>query len=252
MILLSLLLLASSLYAQPDTIIYYDANWKPRVFKDSASFYRVIIFDADSKPVGEVRDYYITNTLQWKGRLLSVDPDIMDGRCVWYKENGEIQNVAFYREGAEIKIADSIAINGYAYVEDPTEWLKMLSNEWKVELGMDRETGFFIHKTGRVLYGRQEYDYALNFWQLATYIRREMGLESDLARSMNNIGLTYYNKGNLEKALEYHFQAKEIRERLDLNTGLASSLNNIGLLDFGQQCCVSVPWECFKDRKVLV
>jgi len=72
--------------------IYYDEDWKV-CNKSNADYYRLITFDENGKPLGKVKDYYITGELQWEGYFSYVDKydnskDINEGHCIWYHKNG--------------------------------------------------------------------------------------------------------------------------------------------------------------------
>ncbi|MEZ4951247.1 MAG: hypothetical protein R2784_17960 [Saprospiraceae bacterium] len=89
------LLMNFSLSAQVKTTekIFYDENWKV-TNKSNAYYYRIIDIGKNGKPIGTVKDYYITGELQWEGYLSHVDrydnaKDIIEGRCIWYYKNGK-------------------------------------------------------------------------------------------------------------------------------------------------------------------
>lgn len=82
----------------PKTTIYYDLDWHPTQFKEDAFYYREVRLQ-NGVPVGYVRDYYISGKLQWLGKLRQMDPDIPDGTCIWYYENGNKQKECIYTNG---------------------------------------------------------------------------------------------------------------------------------------------------------
>lgn len=80
-------------FGQSQEKIYYDENWKV-CSKSDADYYRLITFDEKGKPLGKVKDYYITGELQWEGYFSYVDKydnskDINEGHCIWYHKNGK-------------------------------------------------------------------------------------------------------------------------------------------------------------------
>lgn len=82
-----------TLFGQTQEKIYYDENWKV-CNKSDADYYRLITFDGNGKPLGKVKDYYITGELQWEGYFSYVDKndnskDINEGHCIWYHKNGK-------------------------------------------------------------------------------------------------------------------------------------------------------------------
>jgi hypothetical protein len=73
--------------------IYYDADWRATT-ADNAAYYRLITLDAAGKPVGLVRDFFITGEKQWQGYVSHFDPednanDISEGLCTWFHKNGK-------------------------------------------------------------------------------------------------------------------------------------------------------------------
>lgn len=73
--------------------IYYNDNWDAVDIKKQASYYRLIEFDEEGElSKGQiVIDYYINGVKQFEGGVLSIEPDILDGECVFYHKNGKIQ-----------------------------------------------------------------------------------------------------------------------------------------------------------------
>lgn len=92
--LLILILVGQVALGQKQEKIYYDKEWQVVQSPSKAEYYRLITFDANGKPVGIVKDYYLTGELQWEGKMLFVDKydntkDRSDGRCIWYHKNGK-------------------------------------------------------------------------------------------------------------------------------------------------------------------
>jgi len=73
------------LFAQSDSIIYYNHYWKETT-RDSAAYYRI----AEQKgKIFHVRDYYMSGNLQMEGDYSSLKPEIQNGYFKWYFENGQ-------------------------------------------------------------------------------------------------------------------------------------------------------------------
>jgi S1-C subfamily serine protease len=90
--ILTIGLLISFLSFGQEEKIYYDSDWKV-CNKSNAEYYRLITIDENGKPLGKVKDYYISGKLQWEGYFSYVDKydnskDINEGLCIWYYENG--------------------------------------------------------------------------------------------------------------------------------------------------------------------
>jgi len=130
------LLFTVSLFAHAQTTkkFYYDKDWKGSPPGASASYYRIVNVDHAGKPVGKVKDYYISGELQWEGQLISMDPDdnkndVPDGLCIWFYKNGR-------------KSAESLFVNGKIHG---------ISREWH-ENGQLKKEGEFLNNlpNGRV------------------------------------------------------------------------------------------------------
>ena len=79
-------------------IIWFDKNWYPTDNSNNTSFYREITFQ-NGQPVGKVIDYYRSRKKQFEGELLSYEPEINNGWCIWYFENGNKSSEGNYIKG---------------------------------------------------------------------------------------------------------------------------------------------------------
>ena len=103
-ILIVSLVFTFSLYSQSENIkrdtIYFDQDWKKTEFIEDAKYARVVKRDPNGAIVGTVRDYYYPSwNKQFEGKLLSENPDVPQGLCTFYFENGVIQSQATYENG---------------------------------------------------------------------------------------------------------------------------------------------------------
>lgn len=81
---------------------YFDKDWKATT-KENATYYRLAKYNKNGKPLGLVKDYYVsTGTLQGQSHLLSENPDVLDGELVTYFENGALQSKAYYKKGEAV------------------------------------------------------------------------------------------------------------------------------------------------------
>ncbi|HAS42540.1 MAG TPA: hypothetical protein DCS93_18820, partial [Microscillaceae bacterium] len=88
---------------QGEWCIWYNKDWK--VTKDSTQvkFYRLISY-RDDLPQDTVKDYYHSGKIQWKGHLLKDRPkEVMDGKCLWYYEDGGVEAIEWIEEGELLK-----------------------------------------------------------------------------------------------------------------------------------------------------
>lgn len=93
-------------WAQTTKTVYFDQNWNV-VRKDQPhTYYRVVNLDNSGTPIGTVKSYYKSGSLQWSGRFLSKNIDCTtceececEGKCTWYYENGQKKSESTYSYG---------------------------------------------------------------------------------------------------------------------------------------------------------
>lgn len=84
---------------QGDWTVYLDRDKEEVQQEQDAAYIRKISYQ-NGKPAGLVRDYYAkTNVLQWDGKLISERPDVRQGTCITYNEEGQKVEEAMYKEG---------------------------------------------------------------------------------------------------------------------------------------------------------
>jgi S1-C subfamily serine protease/antitoxin component YwqK of YwqJK toxin-antitoxin module len=79
---------------------YFDENWDRSSQKDAA-YYRLVKYEADNKPKGIVKDYYIAGQLQSEYTVVYLDYDdegknFHEGEATWYYPNGNIEQKRYY------------------------------------------------------------------------------------------------------------------------------------------------------------
>ena len=90
---------------------YYDKDWE-KCKKENAEFYRIISLDKQGKPVGIVKDFYITGELQREGYLYYYDKndsknDIQDSIVKGFYKNGKIKFEGFYNNNLKNGLFDN-------------------------------------------------------------------------------------------------------------------------------------------------
>jgi len=97
-------------YGQNEEKIYYDKNWHG-CSKTNAEYYRIVSFDESGKPIGQVKDYFITGELQGKADgVIKIDKyndenSIFIGNVVGYYKNGNKRFENFYsKSGKPLKL----------------------------------------------------------------------------------------------------------------------------------------------------
>jgi S1-C subfamily serine protease/antitoxin component YwqK of YwqJK toxin-antitoxin module len=79
---------------------YFDENWK-RCNQKNASYYRLITYQSENKPIGAIKDYYISGSLQSEFTAVYIDynddnKNFHEGEATWYYESGQIQQSRYY------------------------------------------------------------------------------------------------------------------------------------------------------------
>lgn len=107
--------------------ILVDKDWNEVSSKDKAAYYRVIEYK-DGKPSGTARDYFIDGRLQWQGQLITENPDVNDGLCIWYDDKGnKTQEITFkngLKEGKAIYYSEGRKYSEGTYINDQQ------NNDW--------------------------------------------------------------------------------------------------------------------------
>jgi len=94
-ILILFLSIATHLLAQKDTL-YFNSAWN-KTTKAEAKFYRPLPL----KKIGnlyQVKDYYSNGNLQMEGYWSDVENETLDGKTVWYYENGQALQILNYTD----------------------------------------------------------------------------------------------------------------------------------------------------------
>jgi CHAT domain-containing protein/tetratricopeptide (TPR) repeat protein len=70
--------------------ICYNEDWSIVSDCKSATYYRLLTYKND-KPIGKVRDYFLSGKVQMEANLTADRPqEIFEGKAIWYYENGKI------------------------------------------------------------------------------------------------------------------------------------------------------------------
>lgn len=97
-----------SLYSQNIEIsrdtAYFDQDWHKTIYLEDAKYARVYKRDLQGMIAGTVRNFYLPSwNIQFEGKCLSDNSNILDGLCTWYYENGIIQSKTTYINGKPSK-----------------------------------------------------------------------------------------------------------------------------------------------------
>lgn len=117
--------------------ITYDSLWRETTNEDSVNYYRLVRFERGI-PAGKVRDFYRTGVKQWEGYLSSLSPEVYEGECLTFHENGRLKYRHHYRNG----IASGAAEEYYATGQ------RMSTGEYRE--GQQSGTWTFYFEDGKV------------------------------------------------------------------------------------------------------
>lgn len=81
--------------------VLYTEKWQETADPDSVKYYRIVTY-SNGIPVGTVKDYYLSGKIQFEGKLFQVKPEMDDGVCYWYYENGTIWEKAEFANGIPV------------------------------------------------------------------------------------------------------------------------------------------------------
>lgn len=79
---------------------YFDNEWNRCAQKD-ASFYRLVTYGSPNKPIGIIKDYYISGELQSEFYAVYLDyndegKNFHEGEATWYFNNGQVEQKRYY------------------------------------------------------------------------------------------------------------------------------------------------------------
>ena len=237
-------------------IEYFDANWKPTT-KGQAAYYREINYDENGKPKGVVKDYYITGELQFEGQMISVNPEKLDGTCIWYYKNGQKSQETVYEKGKIIGESNYwdkkggpegyLKRDGYFWSKEtldrhinqlPFNTNENLNSSEKLEKAAD----FFI-LSGSAYLLENKIEIARFYFQLAHDVYFNQSNKKMLAYCFMMLGKVYKTKYNFKKSIEYYNIAQEIQHKLNFEKDKAITLSelgeayrSIGLYKEGEEC----------------
>jgi CHAT domain-containing protein/antitoxin component YwqK of YwqJK toxin-antitoxin module len=246
----------------------YDQGWNVVNNPDSAAFYRVARYK-DGQPVGITHDYYKNGKVQWQGKILQEEPQILDSLITEYTDEGTVLRYDYFVNGqadfnatiehynktmADYKVNTSISRSAYAmllrsfgalysalgsFEQSEAILLEAIQVQKKVGIN-DVNYASLLEELSRVETELDDQTKAESLNKEALRIRGELsGKESiDYANTLNNISTVYYNVGNFTKSLELAEEAVQIYEKNNVTAGefYATLLGNlsVSLVKVGQ------------------
>lgn len=101
---------------------YFDKDWNRSQAKD-AVYYRLITYEAPNKPVGKIKDYYITGELQGDFTAVYIDyadegKNFFEGEANWYYKSGKLEKKCYFYNsklnGPEVSYYEDGTVLSYA------------------------------------------------------------------------------------------------------------------------------------------
>ena len=230
----------SSISIFSQTVEYYDANWE-RTTKDQAAYYREINYDENRKPIGLIKGFHISGELQFEGQMISINPDILDGKCIWYYKNGQKSEEGIYRAGEiaegprnwseDGKEEGALDDSGFFFSETyHRQFLNDLSEAFGEKFAIDSTVTVFLLNAGEANIKNGDFVTGTVICKVAHDFAKILNNENYKAQSFNSIGVLYTHSRNFKEALFWLNKAKEIRKTLGQKDALAESYLNLGTL----------------------
>ena len=224
------------------TVEYFDENWNPTT-REAAGFYREIIYDKEGKPIGIVRDYWVTGELQFEGELSSVNPDALKGVCTWYYRNGQKWKEERYENGKLIGKVREWTINGKeeSVLDDSGYFfskgqlstnIKFLESVLKKHIVFDTASIIELLLLGKHFMKLNDYEKGLFITKIAHDVSKNYKNVSTITVAFINIGEYNINQGNYSEAILWNEKALALYNNFNLGKEgkeIASTIyNNIG------------------------
>lgn len=131
-----------TVFAQKQEKIYYDKDWKG-CSQSKAEFYRIVNYDENGKPVGKVKDYFITGELQSEidGAIIIDKYDDSKSKFIGYSQG-------YYKNGVK---SHEIFHDKHGNPEWGKNWYESgkIQTEWKDENGIQTSKSYY--ENGKIM-----------------------------------------------------------------------------------------------------
>ncbi len=218
--------LLASFYSCSQTVEYFDGEWNRVNSKAEAEYYREITYDEKGKPVGKVRDFYVSGKIQFEGKLLSVNPDTQDGFWIIYKEDGSFENAGIYKEGVPYSPEFPARYKDFSFKDasglfhgtqtEVEQALAKLNAQFDASFAIKTETADVLNHIGLMRLQQGNLGMGNCFLQLSYDISKLLGYDFQLMQSSTNLGLLAFHLGRYETAVT------QITEALSIKKGIGS------------------------------
>ena len=98
----------SLIYSQTGDTIYFNKSWKVCA-KEKAKFFRLV---TQENGIYQIKDYYMTGIIQMQASAISLEPEVLDGPCVYYYADGTVKSSGNYQKGRYFGTWSSFHPNG--------------------------------------------------------------------------------------------------------------------------------------------
>ena len=118
--ILAFFFLAHFAFGQTSTdTVYFDSKWE-KASKDNYEYYRIL--SRVSSDLYDLKDYWKSGEIMKTGRLSSTHPQTREGEFKWFYKNGNVSEIANYKNGhfiGHIQVFDSSGKFDYEYISAP-------------------------------------------------------------------------------------------------------------------------------------
>lgn len=215
---------------------YYDSNKQP-CHLDEAATYRKISYDKTRRPIGKVRDYDISGTLLFEGKMTATNPDVLHDTCIWYYNKGAKKIEAVYSNGVIKKVRRWSILGKEEGVLDESSYffsLEYLEQEiinieatLNQPFAKDSVIVRFLLQGAVGVSSQGKYNLAFQYLKIAHDIAKRFKRIKDLGRCYLNIGGIFQYEKQYGQAIVWNHKAIEIFRTLKMEEDLAIAYHNI-------------------------
>lgn len=219
---------------------YFNENWE-RCEPKNAAYFRKVIYQAENRPTGKIKDYFITGQLQSEFYCVYLDyndenKNFHEGEATWYYKNGKVEqkrfyynnsingkNTFWYENGQKEKELnyDHGRLDGYYYMWYKSGNLAIKAFYEKGELADDRYLEFDENGIGSTVY-KERFAKNKNSWEV-----KLDGSESNIDVQKNFVYLknkenkttSRFNYISFNQTNDYSIETIIDRRDIDKNSG---------------------------------
>jgi CHAT domain-containing protein len=231
--------------------ILYDKDWGVTTSEDRAEFYRIISY-ANDKPVGRVKDFYLSGQLQCEMTLLADRPEaIHDGVTTWYTidgikqvergySNGELLTEVFFKKDGTRSLLkweqmDSVAEVLAAQGKTSERVAVLEEARYQAELELGKGDMMYLYSCITLGDALWENDRPAEAEQLYVDARKQFlelfgSAYTGYGSLCNKLALIYNDLGDYGKTEAFYKEAADVFLKLKDSLNYAQVRKNIGIV----------------------